>query len=76
MKRPVPKPGPMRLTLAEEVLQRVRCTMGPINIRAGVKRTDGKWDVLVSYSTFDQLQTIAKPGENLSDVVKRLKAYA
>lgn len=73
MPRPLTLP-PVRLTLENDVAKMV-IAGGPLKILAGVRRLDGKWDIFVSFSAFDQLQTAALPKENLSDTVKRLSAY-
>ena len=70
------KPVPVRLTLDRDVGDMVIGAKKPIKVLAGVVDQKGKWQLLISGTAYDQLQTIAKPGENLSDTVKRLPAYA
>jgi hypothetical protein len=74
--RPKFKPPKARLTLTKEATQVfskvVRCQFA-----AGwlcVPRSDGKYDLPVSNSLYDQLQTAALPSENFSDTILRLAA--
>lgn len=69
-------PVPVRLTLDREVGDMVIQARKPIKVLAGVVDQKGKWQLLISSNTYDQLQTAALPGENLSDTVKRLPAYS
>lgn len=44
----------------------------PFKFKAAFERPDGKWNVAISMSLLDQLQTAALPKENLSDTVLRI----
>ena len=73
--RPKFKPPKVRLTLskdATEVFSKVvKCPAGGWLC---VPRSDGKYDLPVSQSLYDQLQTAALPKENFSDTILRLAA--
>jgi hypothetical protein len=73
MPRPLTRPDRMRLTLTKEATVAL-----PKVVKPGpaawlcVERPDGKYDVAVSVSLYDQLQTAALPRENFSDTLLRL----
>lgn len=48
------------------------CRQTPPRVGIGVLRPDGKYDIVVTPSLIDQLQTAALPKENLSDTVLRI----
>lgn len=75
MPRPLTKPPKVRLTLTKEATKVfskvVQCpTAGWLCVR----RSYGKYDLPVSQSLYDQMQTAALPGENFSDTLLRLAA--
>lgn len=74
MSKPLTKPPLYRLTLRPDALQAfsiVMATQKPPRMGVAVLRPDGKYDVGISQSLFDQLQTHARPKENLSDTMVR-----
>lgn len=75
MAKPLTKPQNMRLTLQPNALQAYMDLMAsqkPPRVAFAVGRPDGKYDVPVSVALYDQLQTHAKPKENLSDTLVRV----
>lgn len=68
------KPAKVRLTLSKEavgVFAKVVKSSGGYGWLC-VPRSDGKYDMPVSASLYDQLQTAALPKENFSDTILRL----
>lgn len=75
MAKPTTKPVPMRLTLQPNALQafsEMMAAQKPPRMGVAVLRPDGKYDVPVSAALYDQLQTHARPKENLSDTLIRV----
>lgn len=74
------KPPPYRLTLKDEAavkaFAQLMARMKVSRPTVGISRPDGKYDVAISHSLLDQLQTSALPKENLSDTVLRIMAVA
>lgn len=65
------KPGFYPLTLTPEVFALV--VAQPIfKTRFAVCKPNGKWNVAITMSTKEQIETAALPGENWSDTVKRM----
>lgn len=75
MKKPN-KPKALRLTLnsdeAAMAFAQLMANQRPPRLVGGYSRPDGKYDVPISYSLMDQLQTHAIARENLSDTVLRV----
>ncbi len=69
MHRPKTYPPLYRLTLSRKALQLLA---DAFSVKAASPRDDGKWDVAISQSLRDQLQTASLPKENLSDTVERI----
>lgn len=64
-----------RLTLKSNAVvafSQLMCRQKPPRVGIGVSRPDGKYDVAITPSLMDQLQTAALPKENLSDTVLRI----
>jgi hypothetical protein len=61
-----------RLTLTAEAFALAVLRSKPIAGVQAVARCDGKWDVMVSTATADQLNQNRLEGEHLTDVVVRL----
>ncbi len=72
MPRPLTRPARMRLTLSKEAVTVLPQVVTGPDAWLCVRRTDGKYDVPVSPSLYDQLQTAALPRENCSDTLLRL----
>lgn len=72
MAKPLTKPPLFRLTLSQQGLQDLPIAFKLRSVPPMNRRTDGKVDVWVSNGLVDQLQTAARPKENLSDAVTRL----
>lgn len=68
----IPPSGMYRLTLTAEAFALAVLKSKPIAGVAAASRPDGKWDVIVSMATANQLRQQGEPKENLSDVVVRL----
>lgn len=67
-----PKAGVYRLTLTASAFALAVAKGGPITGFAAFPRFDGKWDVMVSSATGDQLNQQRLDGEHLTDVVTRI----
>lgn len=68
-----------RLTLAPKAMAALaawKAARKPATVIYAVQREDLKYDVAISHSLADQLQTAALPKENLSDTVLRVMAKA
>jgi hypothetical protein len=78
MPAPLTKPQLYRLTLKSEAAVVAFCQLlanqKPPRLGVGVSRPDGKYDVGISMSLLDQLQTASLPKENLSDTLLRIMA--
>jgi hypothetical protein len=76
----ITKPELYRLTLNSEAavraFARLLARQKPPRMGVGTSRPDGKYDVGISRSLLDQLQTHALPKENLSDTLLRVDAAA
>jgi hypothetical protein len=68
------KPSLYRLTLSAHAFNLVVRLKPASRLFGGValNRPDGKIDIGISRCGLDQLQTLAKPGENLSDTLIRI----
>lgn len=75
MPKPLTKPSLYRLTLAPNAMAAL-AQWFVANKRGSsflaVMRPDAKYDVAITHSMLDQLQTAALPKENLSDTVLRI----
>ena len=72
MPRPLTRPSRVRLTLSKDAtIALPKVIKGP-SAWLCVGRPDGKYDVAVSQSLYDQLQTAALARENFSDTLLRL----
>lgn len=70
-KHKVLKPGYYPLTLTAQVFALV--VAKPIfKTPFAVCKPNGKWNVAITMSTKEQIETAALPGENWSDTVKRM----
>jgi hypothetical protein len=67
-----PKAGLYRLTLTAEAFALAVAKSKPIAGIMAFARKDGKWDVMVSPATADQLEQLKQDGEHKWDVVVRL----
>lgn len=65
------QPPMYRLTLTAETFAAV-VKDGTIKVKIALMRIDGKWDIGISMTAKDQIETAALPGENWSDTVKRM----
>jgi hypothetical protein len=63
-------PALYRLTLARPAFNLFAARVKRVHV--AYERPDGKIDVGISYNTWDQIKTAAKPNENLSDTVVRI----
>lgn len=66
------QPALYRLTLTSEAYALALSRSKPIAGFMALARKDGRWDVMVSTATADQLNQHREPGEHLTDVVVRL----
>jgi len=62
------------LTLTDKAFRVFAETMVFKRLHVSVRRPDGKIDIAISHSLYDQLQTAALPRENLSDTIIRIGA--
>lgn len=67
-------PPQCRLTLTDQACRVFANMMIFKRLPVSVRRPDGKIDVAISHSLYDQLQTAALPKENLSDTIIRIGA--
>lgn len=61
-----------RLTLTPEAFALALMRSKPWAGRFAVRRSDNKWDVMVTVPTMEAIKTKAQPGENFSDTVVRV----
>lgn len=61
----------VRISVAADVFQTLVATK-KVKAQAAAVRLDGRWDIIISGSMQDVIDTARKPGERSSDVLKRI----